>query len=130
MKPSLEKLQKFFKLGAEPGYDNHAVLGGLERMLDHWVADAHVDDLPQELIDIVTMRLQDYSRLSPNSRSEVLEGIWRRIQQSASDMGAAENREATALQTAPQIAPQTAPQPSKPAPPAQPEPQLAPLPTP
>lgn len=80
MKPSLENLQKFFKLEAERGYDNHAVLGGLERMLDHWEAQARTDEISEELIVAVSTRLRDYSRLSPASRAEVLDGIWRRVQ--------------------------------------------------
>ena len=81
MKPSLEKLQKFFKLEATRGYDNHAVLGGLERMLDIWESEARADELPEDIIVAVTARIRDYARLSPKSRSEVLEGIWRRIHQ-------------------------------------------------
>ena len=49
MKPSLEKLQKFFKLEAERGYDNNAVMGGLDRMLDHWQAQARADGVSDDL---------------------------------------------------------------------------------
>jgi ATP-dependent DNA helicase RecG len=83
MKPSLERLQKFFKLEADRGYDNHAVMGGLDRMLDHWEKQARADGLPDDLINAVCARIRDYSRLSAASRAEVLEGIWRRVQQSA-----------------------------------------------
>ena len=82
MKPSLQKLQKFFKLEAERGYDNHAVLGGLERMLEHWAAEARADQLDEELIQAVEMRIRDYSRLVARSRAEVLDGLWLRIQRS------------------------------------------------
>jgi ATP-dependent DNA helicase RecG len=81
MKPSLIKLQKFFKLEAERGYDNRAVLGGLSRMLDPWEAEARLDGLPEDLIAAVLVRLRDYNRLSPASRQEALQGLWRRIQQ-------------------------------------------------
>lgn len=80
MKPSLVKLQKFFKLEAERGYDNRAVLGGLSRMLEPWEAEARLDGLPEELISAVLSRLRDYNRLSPASREEALQGLWRRIQ--------------------------------------------------
>ena len=40
MKPSIQKLKKIFKLEAERKYDNHAVVGGLERMLDYWEPEA------------------------------------------------------------------------------------------
>lgn len=80
MKPSLLKLQKFFKLEAEREYDNRAVMGGLSRMLDPWEAEARQDGLPEELIAAVLSRLRDYNRLSPASRQEVLQGLWSRIQ--------------------------------------------------
>src|SRR3989337_2034070 len=80
MNPSLQKLQKFFKLESERGYDNRAVVGGLERMLDPWEAEAHADGLPEELISAVISRLRDYHRLSAASRQEALQGLWRRIQ--------------------------------------------------
>jgi len=86
MKPSLEKLQKILALEAERGYDNHAVLGGLERLLDHWEAEARADELPENLIQAVIERVRDYSKLKENSRAESLDGLARRIQRS--DIGA------------------------------------------
>jgi ATP-dependent DNA helicase RecG len=84
MKPSIQKLQKFFKLESERGYDNHAVLGGLERMLDLWVPEARQDGVPEDLIQAIVTRIRDYSRLTEKSRAETLQGLWRRIQRSES----------------------------------------------
>ena len=56
MKPSIEKLQKFFSLEADRNYDNKAVMGGLEKMLDTWEAEARMDELPEELIQAVRTR--------------------------------------------------------------------------
>jgi ATP-dependent DNA helicase RecG len=81
MKPSLIKLQKFFKLESERGYDDRAVLGGLSRMLETWEAEARLDGLPEDLITAVLVRLRDYHRLSPSSRQEALHGLWHRIMQ-------------------------------------------------
>jgi ATP-dependent DNA helicase RecG len=86
MKPSIQKLQKFFKLEAERGYDNHAVLGGLERMLDLWVPEARLDGVPEDLIQAIVARIQDYSRLTEKSRAETLQGLWRRVQRSESGL--------------------------------------------
>ncbi len=83
MKPSLQKLQKFLKLEADRGYDNRAVLGGLERMLSPWEAEARVDQIPEDFIQAVVSRLHDYQRLSPKSRAEALQGLYRRIQREA-----------------------------------------------
>jgi hypothetical protein len=85
MKPSLQKLQKFFKLEAERGYDDRAVVGGLERIIDTWENDARVDNLPEELIQAVIARLRDYNRLSPTSRQEALQGLWQRTQRILAD---------------------------------------------
>ncbi len=79
MKPSIEKLQKFFKLEADRGYDNKAVLGGLAGMLDAWIEDARVDKINEEIIQSVISRLKDYERLSEASRKETLYGLWNRI---------------------------------------------------
>jgi ATP-dependent DNA helicase RecG len=84
MKSSYIKLQKFFKLEAERGYDNHAVLGGLDRILDFWVSDARAEGVSEDLIQIITARLHDYPRLTPQSRAEVLDGLWRRVQRETS----------------------------------------------
>ena len=110
MKPSLIKLQKFFKLEAERGYDNRAVLGGLSRMLEPWEAESRQDGLPEELITAVLSRLRDYNRLSPASRQEALQGLWTRIQ---SEMGASPISAVTESE-----APQTADPPQAEIPPA------------
>jgi ATP-dependent DNA helicase RecG len=80
MKPSISKLQKFLQLEADRGYDNRAVMGGLERMLNPWEAEARAESVSEDFIQAVVARLRDYSRLSENSRAEALEGLWRRIQ--------------------------------------------------
>ncbi len=80
MTPSIENLLKFLRLEAERGCDNRAVVGGLEKMLGPWQEQAHADKVPTELVEMVAARLRDYHRLSPNSRYEVLKGIWSRVQ--------------------------------------------------
>lgn len=82
MKPSLNKLQKFLKLESERGYDNRAVVGGLERILSHWEADARAESVPEPLIQQVSAQLRKYSSLSPSKRYEILQDLWQKIQQS------------------------------------------------
>ncbi len=86
MKPSIQKLKKIFKLEAERKYDNHAVVGGLEKMLDYWEPEARLDGLPEDLLQFIVARLRDYARLTEKSRAETLQGIWRRIQRSESGL--------------------------------------------
>jgi ATP-dependent DNA helicase RecG len=80
MKPSLLKLQKVFRLEADRGYDNHAVVGGIERMLDLWESEARMEGVPDDLIQYIAYRFHDYAHLSENSRAEALQGLWKRIQ--------------------------------------------------
>ncbi len=80
MKPSITKLRNYFKLEAKNGYQNTAIIGGLERMLDHWAADARNDGLSENLVQAVIARIRDYHRLSEESRKEALYGLWNRIQ--------------------------------------------------
>jgi len=87
MKPSIEKLQKFFKLEADRGYDNKAVMGGLSQMLDSWISDARIDRLDENLIQAISSRLKDYDHLSESSRKESLHGLWSRIKR---DLGETE----------------------------------------
>lgn len=85
MKPSIFRLQKIFKLEAERGHDNRAVMGGLDRMLEMWESEARADSIQEELIQAVITRLRDYPRLSPASRAESLDGLWKRIQRETGD---------------------------------------------
>ncbi len=83
MKQSIQFLYKIFKLEGDRGYDNRAVVGGLDRILATWEADARLEELPEDVIQAVIVRLRDYSRLSASSRAEALGGLWRRLQQDA-----------------------------------------------
>ena len=80
MKPSLSKLQKFFRLEAERNYDNRAVFGGLERGLQGWDAEARVDGLGETLVNSITGKLRNYEKLTPKERGRALIDIWLRIE--------------------------------------------------
>ncbi|HKF95861.1 MAG TPA: OB-fold nucleic acid binding domain-containing protein, partial [Gammaproteobacteria bacterium] len=79
MQPSLEKLRKFFRLEHENGYSNSAIIGGLAKMLDYWEGDARADQIQEEVIQAVVQRLRSYDGLTPQSRADVLRGLWKRI---------------------------------------------------
>src|SRR5512144_391765 len=85
MLASLEKLQKFFRLEKESGYQDRAVIGGLVKMLDFWEGEARNDGVPEEIIEAVVTRLRDYHSLPPQGRSDALKGLWKRIQSMAGD---------------------------------------------
>src|SRR6185503_8542158 len=79
MQPSLEKLRKIFRLEHENGYANSAIIGGLAKMLDYWEGEARADGIQEEVIQAVVQRLRSYDGLSPQSRADVLKGLWKRI---------------------------------------------------
>ena len=122
MKPSIHKLQKYINLEAERGYDNRAVMGGLDRILERWQAEARLDGLPEDLIDAVAARIWDYPRLAESSRAEVLDGLLRRLQRDLdvpvevpSEKPAPEPpAHAEATEPIPQSTPSKPPEPSRP----------------
>ena len=122
MKPSIHKLQKYINLEAERGYDNRAVMGGLDRILERWQAEARMDGLPEDLIDAVAARIRDYPRLAESSRAEVLDGLLRRLQRDLdvpvevpSEKSAPEHpAHAGATEPIPQSTPSKPPEPSRP----------------
>jgi ATP-dependent DNA helicase RecG len=80
MRPSLQKLKKFILLESQHNYDNRSVIGGFERMVEPWLAEAQVDAVSTDFISAVHDRLRDYANLSPKSRYETLTGLWNRLQ--------------------------------------------------
>jgi ATP-dependent DNA helicase RecG len=80
MRPSLQKLKKFIQLEAQHNFDNRSVIGGFERMVEPWLAEAQADALSPDLISAVHDRLRDYAGLSPKSRYDTLMGLWHRLQ--------------------------------------------------
>jgi ATP-dependent DNA helicase RecG len=79
MNPAVEKLEKFIRLEAQRSFDNRAVVGGMNRMLEPWEHEARESGLKETVIEAVMERLRDYGRLSPSSRQEVLRGLWSRL---------------------------------------------------
>ena len=75
MNPALEKVAKYISLEINRNYDNRAVVGGLQRMLEPWETEARSTGVPENVIEVVVARLRDYPQLSISSRQEALEGL-------------------------------------------------------
>jgi ATP-dependent DNA helicase RecG len=60
MLSSIDKLQKFFKLERERGYDNRAVVGGLDKIIPAWENEARRTTLSEETIALVIQQLRIY----------------------------------------------------------------------
>lgn len=79
MLSSIEKLQKFFKLEIERGFDNRAVVGGLDKILPAWENEARANKLDEDLIQTVINGLNTYPTLTPSDRSEMLNELMRHL---------------------------------------------------
>ncbi|MEX2160336.1 MAG: ATP-dependent DNA helicase RecG [Anaerolineales bacterium] len=85
MQASLNKLNKIFQLEAQRQYDNRAVMGGIEKMLRGWEAEARADDVNEQLINAVTSQLRNYEDLEPEYRAIAINNVWQRIQREVGD---------------------------------------------
>ena len=77
MYSAIEKLQKFFNLETERGYDNRAVVGGLDKILPSWINEAQTEGLDSNLIQAVSERLNSYEGLSLEDRASTIQDILR-----------------------------------------------------
>lgn len=75
MQPSIDKLYKFLKLEAERGFDNRAVVGGLEKILPNWEAEARTEKIPEDAIQLVRAQLIEYSNQT-DDRENTLKALW------------------------------------------------------
>lgn len=83
MLSSIEKLQKFFRLEIERGYDNRAVVGGLDKILPAWENEARQNQIGDDIIQTVITGLQSYPTLEPEARAETIAGLMRHLEQAA-----------------------------------------------
>ena len=80
MNTPLAKLAKFLRLETDRGYDNRAVLGGLDRMVEPWREEALAAGVTSATVEAVSARLRDYSSLCPHARQDALDDVWRRLE--------------------------------------------------
>jgi ATP-dependent DNA helicase RecG len=86
MNEAIDRLRKYIQLEFERDFDNKAVVGGMSRMLEPWTEQARQSGLEDDVIEVVSARLRDYARLSPNSRREALQGLWDRLRTDLGDL--------------------------------------------
>ncbi len=85
MKPSIQKLYNIFRIEVENQFFNRAVIGGLDRILERWTAEARQDQLSEELIETIQQKLQEYPHLSQPERAQTLNQIWKNLQSTIAD---------------------------------------------
>ena len=80
MTPSaVEKLIKYIDLEASRGYDNRAVMGGLERAAETWQEEGIAGGIAGETVADVAAALGTYSTLAPEARRDTLQALRARL---------------------------------------------------
>ncbi|MBF8256408.1 MAG: ATP-dependent DNA helicase RecG, partial [Anaerolineales bacterium] len=80
MTPSaVEKLIKYIDLEASRGYDNRAVMGGLERAAETWQEEASAGGIAGETVAEVAAALGTYPALAPEARRDTLQALRARL---------------------------------------------------
>ncbi len=76
MSSPIEKLQKILKLEAELGYENKAVVGGLEKFIPSWVKEAQSSNLDSQLIQGIVDKINNYRSQDQAARTQTLDDIF------------------------------------------------------
>jgi ATP-dependent DNA helicase RecG len=80
MQPSIEKILKFLKLEIERGYDNRAVVGGLERVLPIWETEARLEKIPEDTIIKTRELIAEYTLNSTQEeRAQTIKTLWQEL---------------------------------------------------
>jgi len=91
MTPSaVEKLIKYIDLEASRGYDNRAVMGGLERAAETWQEEAIAGGIAGETVAEVAAELGTYPTLAPETRRDTLQGLRARLLEVEADESSGE----------------------------------------
>ena len=73
---AITKLIKFIQNERERGFDNRTVIGGLDKVLGAWVAEARIENVPEPHIALVVEQFSTYPDLDINDRKSSLDKVW------------------------------------------------------
>lgn len=79
MPSSLEKLKKFLLLETDRGFDNRAVVGGLDKILPSWKTDAISSGISPDFIQVIEGRISQYPSLSVSERAVAVQELLKQI---------------------------------------------------
>ncbi len=82
MSPALEKIKKFLNLEIERGFDNRAVVGGLDKIIPAWEQEAYREGVSSSVVQQICERLSQYPSLSTELREKTVEEIFEIIEDS------------------------------------------------
>lgn len=72
MQKLLEKYLKIFRLEANQGYENKAVMGGMKALAANWPSEARENAISENLIPVIASILNHYPDLEGKSRRQAL----------------------------------------------------------
>lgn len=72
MQKLLDKYSKIFQLEATQGYENKAVMGGLQALASTWPSEAREHSVSENLIPVITSILNHYPNLEVHNRRQAL----------------------------------------------------------
>lgn len=83
-----EKLLKFIRLEIDRDYDNRAVVGGLEKILPSWEAEARAAEVSEEEIQTIVRNLSAYRELDHPGRAACLNSLFNQFKDRATNLAA------------------------------------------
>ena len=75
MPACIDKLYRFLRLESERGYDNRAVVGGLDKFLPAWQKESLAENIEPVLSNRVQKFLTDYVNQDPDARSLSIQSV-------------------------------------------------------
>lgn len=72
MPSPFEKLQRYIRLESERGYDNRAVVGGLDKIIPWWEPEARVSQVTEDTLQAILERLRAYPKAEGEDRSRLV----------------------------------------------------------
>lgn len=76
MSSPINKLRKILKLEIELNYENRAVVGGLEKFMPSWKAEAASTQLGDDLIETVTNQVSNYKDATVEERAKIISSLF------------------------------------------------------
>jgi len=72
MPSPFEKLQRYIRLESERGYDNRAVVGGLDKIIPWWEPEARTSSVSEETLQAILVHLRAYPKAGNDERPRLV----------------------------------------------------------
>ncbi len=72
MPSPFEKLQRYIRLESERGYDNRAVVGGLDKIIPWWEPEARISPVGEDTLQAILEHLRAYPKAEVEERSRLV----------------------------------------------------------